>query len=205
MRSVLVVWLTVVLLGYLAAGCAPPMNQAQPSTNTSGPPAPPLRAESASGDGNNALPLSPPSETPPQHPLTGLPALSPLAAYEQLEKRIDAVLRSINDGPSANAAAAELNALTAELKLTLRPYLATLAAMSDAERNSYLERKMQQAIDQKSSGSEVDHEALIELARQPGNERFKAALVAMFQTMNEEGSTGIRRTATRMLEKLNRS
>jgi hypothetical protein len=94
--------------------------------------------------------------------------------------------------------------LTAELKLTLRPYLAALAAMPDAARDSYLQQKMQEAISQKSSGNEVNHDALIDLAREPGNEQFKAALVAMFETMNAEGSTGIRRTATRMLEKLNR-
>lgn len=205
MRLILVTRLTVLLLTSWAVGCAPPSNQGQPApANAPGPPAPPSPTESASGAGNNALPPSPPSEMPPpQPPQTGLPALSPLAAYENLEKRIDAVLRSVTDGPSANAAVGELNALTAELKLSLRPYLATLATLSDAERNAYLERKVQDAISQKSSGNEVNHSALIDLARQPGNEPFKAALVAMFQTMNQEGSTGIRRTATRMLEKLN--
>jgi hypothetical protein len=199
MRSILMVRLTALLLGCLAVGCAPSTNQAPPApANAPGSPALPSPTEGASGAGNNS---SPPS---PQPPLAGLPALSPLAAYENLEKRIDAALRSVTDSASANAAAAELNSLTAELKQTLRPHLATLAAMSDAERNDYLQRKMQEAISQKSSGNEVDHDALIDLAREPGNEQFKAALVAMFQVMNEEGSTGIRRTATRMLEKLNR-
>ena len=206
MRLILVTRLTVLFLSGLAVGCAPPSNQAQPApANPPGPPALPSPTAGASGAGNNSLPPSPPAEAPPeQPPLAGLPALSPLAAYENLEKRIDAALRSVTDSSSANAAVVELNSLTAELKRTLRPHLATLAAMSDAERNSYLQRKMQEAISQKSSGNEVNHDALIDLARQPGNEPFKAALVSMFQVMNEEGSTGIRRTATRMLEKLNR-
>jgi hypothetical protein len=208
MRLIFFARLTVLMLAGGAIGCAPPANQAQPApANSGGPPAPPAPsgpAEIASGAGNSALPPSPPRESPQEPPpLTGLPALSPLAAYENLEKRINATLRSITDGASANAAAPELNGLTAELKLKLRPYLASIAAMSDAEQDAYLQRKTQEAISQKSSGNEVDHSMLIDLARQPGNEPFKAALVAMFQTMNDEGSTGIRRTATRMLEKLN--
>jgi hypothetical protein len=210
MRLRLALGLTGSLLACLAAGCAPPTNQAKSGpVSAPSPPAPPPPTTGASGAGNNSLPpLAPngaaPNEAPPeQSPFSALTALSPLAAYEDLEKRIDAVLRRVTDGPSANAAAAELAPLTAELKLKLRPYLASLAAMSDAERNSYVQRKTEEAISQKSSGNEVNHAALIDLARDPGNEQFKAALVAMFQTMNAEGSTGIRRMATRMLEKLN--
>jgi len=155
--------------------------------------------------GESTTPAAVPSEAPPaEAPRAGLSALTPLAAYEDLDKRINAALRKVTDGPSANAAADELTLLTAELKLTLRPYLAALAAMPDAARDRYLQQKTQEAISQKTSGNEVDHQALIDLARQPGNERFKAALQSMFQTMNDEGSTGIRRSAKRLMERLNR-
>ena len=151
------------------------------------------------------MPAAVPSEAPPADaPPADLSALSPLAAYEDLDRRINAVLRKVTDAPSANAAADELTLLTAELKLTLRPYLRALALMSDAERDSYLQQKTQETISQKTSGNEVDHQALIDLARQPGNERFKAALQSMFQTMHDEGSSGIRRSTTRLMERLNR-
>jgi hypothetical protein len=60
-------------------------------------------------------------------------------------------------------------------------------------------------MQQKASGVQVNHEQVIEVARQPGNEAFKAALESLFQTMLDEGSTGIRRSTTRLMERLNRS
>jgi hypothetical protein len=130
--------------------------------------------------------------------------LSPLTAYVSVEERIDAVLMKVTDGPSANAAAEELTPLIAEIKLKLRPYLASLAAMTDAQRNAFLEDKQAEAIRREQAGAVPRHNQLIELAREPGNEKFKAVLVSMFQTLNAEGSTGIKRSATRMLERLNR-
>jgi hypothetical protein len=180
------------LASWIAAGCAP-TNQA-PSTPAAGQPR------------DEALTPAEPAEAPQPETQTddASLALSPLAAYEDVDRRIHAVLSTVTDGPSANAAADALPPLTAELKLTLRPYLAALAAMPDAARSAYLQRKMEEGIQQKRSGTEYDHRQVIEVARQPGNERFKAALESLFQTMIDEGSTGIRRSTTRWLEQLNR-
>jgi len=191
--------IVLILVSLLLCGCEPPANQV-PSAPASSPPAPP----------------PPPGTVPPSspQPVSGTGAapspalaplgLSPLAAYYNVDERVNAVLMKVTDGPSANAAADELTPLIAEIKLTLRPYLASLAAMTDEQRNAFLEEKQAEAIRREQAGEVLRHDKLIELAREPGNEKFKAALVSMFQTLNAEGSTGIKRSATRMLEKLNK-
>jgi hypothetical protein len=204
MKSLVGIGIALLTSLFVLSGCAPPANEAsQAQSNAATPPGPPR------------VPVAPPSEAaPPVTPAetqstdpgfaNPLSALSPLAAYEELDRRINGVLAKVTDGPSADAAADELAPLTAELKLKLRPYIAVVAAMSDAEQKAYVQRNLEEAIRQKSSGGGVDHRQLIDLARQPGNERFKAALQAMFQTMIDEGTTGMRRSMTQMLERLNR-
>jgi hypothetical protein len=188
-----------ILASLLLCGCEPPANQAQ-SAPASSPPAPPTPP--------GTVPPSPPGPAPgageAPSPAPAPLGLSPLAAYYNVDDRINAVLMKVTDGPSANAAADELTPLIAEIKLTLRPYLASLAAMTDEQRNAFLQEKQAEAIRREKAGEVLRHDKLIELAREPGNEKFKAALVSMFQTLNAEGSTGIKRSATRMLERLNR-
>ena len=187
-------WLLVGACLLVCVGCEPPSNQAPRSVNSGGPPAPP-----------GSLPSSPaaaPSSSP--SPASVFSGLSPLTAYYNVEERIDAVLMKVTDGPSANAAADELTPLVAELKLTLRPFLAALAAMPDEARNTLIDEKQAEAIRREEAGQVPNHSKLIEIARQPGNERFKAALQSMFQVMIDEGSTGIRRGATRAMEQLNK-
>ncbi|HEX5102818.1 MAG TPA: hypothetical protein VFV87_03355, partial [Pirellulaceae bacterium] len=192
---------------FVLTACAPPAEQGQsnPAAPPAAPPAPPPTGEQVAAAPPAAPPVAPapaqPAEAPAANPLA---ALSPLAAYEDLDRRINAVLSKITDGPSANAAADELAPLTAEMKLKLRPYIVAFATMSDAEQLAYVQRQTEEAISQKSAGVQVDHRQLIELAREPGNERFKASLQAMFQTMIDEGTTGMRRSMSQKLERLNR-
>jgi hypothetical protein len=169
----------------LCSGCEPPSNQ---PAGPPGPPPPPGSLQPASA------PSPPPAAS----------GLSPLSAYFNVDERINAVLMKVTDGPSANAAADELTPLIAELKLTLRPYIAALAAMPDEAREAFLLEKQAEAIRREQAGEVLNHQKLIEIAREPGNEKFKAALVSMFQTMHAEGTTGIKRSATFFLERLNR-
>jgi hypothetical protein len=192
-------WIGLALASLVvSSGCEPPVNQPNSAPATAGlppaPPGPPGAPPAAPGPGPAAAPV----------PASALAELSPLTAYVSVEERIDAVLKKVTDGPSANAAADELTPLVAEIKLKLRPYMATLAAMTDDQREAFLMEKQAEAMRREEAGEGPDHGKLLELAREPGNEKFKAALVSMFQTLQAEGSTGIKRSAAHMLERLNR-
>lgn len=110
------------------------------------------------------------------------------------------VLTTVADGPSACAAAPRLTELAREIRPQIRPAYLWLATASDTQTMALMQEIAAQAQKETTKPPLSESEA-IELAREPGNEPFRKALVAFYQALADECPTV---PAAKAMEKLNR-
>jgi len=123
--------------------------------------------------------------------------------YYETEDKIRLLLDTVVDGPSANAAAPRLMELAGEFRSRIRPYWLWLAQATNDQTNKMLERRVQQLRSSGLDSKPPNPDREIEIARQPANESFKAALAAVYQAQVDQAPRRHAESAQKLLDKLN--
>lgn len=110
--------------------------------------------------------------------------LSPVQSYLATENEISKLLLTVTDNATAAAAAPQLEALATELRPKIRPFWLWMAQASSEEKTKFVQDRAMAAKAMESSPAIANRAT--ELARQPGNEAFKAALASVYQAAIDE-------------------
>jgi hypothetical protein len=174
-----------------AVPSAPPAPQvvspAPPPAGNFGDPAPASEVPPpiAPSDINSAAPsVAPPAEVadPAATASSGRAALD---AYIAVEDEMYALLGTVTDAASAQAAAPKLQELATRVRPLVRPYWLALVGLSNEEKNEFvLQRAMKLRAAEAGPGGNI--RKVTALMKQPGGEEFKAAFVAFLRAASEE-------------------
>jgi hypothetical protein len=163
--------------------------------------APPQDASSAPPAGNFGDPAPAAEVPPPIEPSVDTNAAPPaevaepaatapsgraaLDAYIAVEDEMHALLGTVTDAASAQAAAPKLQALATRIRPLVRPYWLALVGLSNEEKNEFV---LQRAIKLRAAGAGPggNIDKVTDLMKQPGGEEFKAAFVAFLRAASEE-------------------
>jgi hypothetical protein len=219
LRGHLCLWL--LLAGIILAGCAPQVREAdrEPANLERGeagvvalPPAatPPAATESQGAEApatirDTATESTASAPAPQNEPAaTGEYAAFalPVGLYYETEDKIAAVLDEVAGGLSPADAAPRLVALAAEFRPRIRPYWLWVATATNDQKNDMLQNRGQMLRARHSGPPPTQPQELIELARLPGNEAFKAALAAVFQAQVDEAPRLHAANAQKQLDQL---
>jgi hypothetical protein len=196
-----------------AAGCQPPSSSAPPAGIVS------ASAEAPGGSGPPPAPPPPISDQTSDHSERASkadeiaehidPGLAGDAAMAAVPPDAKAFLRvsgdlyktfaSITDGESANAAAPRIRELNAEMKALFPAFKRFMATAPKAQVELVFRQQM---ADQREAAGDRSPVALIDLAREPGNEEFRAAYIGHLIVLRDDGTSGTRRSAEQELAKL---
>jgi hypothetical protein len=200
-------------MAFVAVGCEPPGASSPPAGIVSAP------AEAPSGGGPPPPPPPPSSEQASaanerstkadeiaEHLDPGvagdlaMAAVPPDAkAFLRVSGDLCKTFASITDGASANAAAPRIRELNAEMKALFPAFKRFMATAPDAQVELVFR---QQAADQMAAVRDRSLSELVDLAKQPGNEEFRAAYIGHLIVLRDDGTSGTRRGAERELSKL---
>ncbi len=106
---------------------------------------------------------------------------------------------TITDGASANAAAPRIRQCNAEMKALFPGFKRFMATAPDAQVELVMRQQM---TDQMAAVGERSLSELVDLAKEPGNEEFRAAYIEHLIVLRDDGTSGTRRGAERELAKL---
>jgi hypothetical protein len=197
------------------AGCEPPNSSGPPAGIVSGPPAPPSSSNvspppppppAGGGDATGATEGKSKADEIAEHIDPGIAgdlamaAVPPDArAFLRVSGDLYKTFASITDGASANAAAPRIHQLNAEMKALFPAFKRFMATAPDAQVELVFK---QQAADQLAAVRDRSMSELVDLAKEPGNEEFRAAYIGHLIVLRDDGTSGTRRGAERELAKL---
>lgn len=201
------------LVAFLVTGCEPPKASSSPAGIVSAPaeapggsgplppPPPPsgdkasAPAESASKTGEIAEQLDPGVAGD-----VAMSAVPPDAkAFLRVSGELYKTFASVLDGAAANAAAPRIRELNAEMKALFPAFKRFMATAPDAQVELVMRQQM---VDQMGAIGQRSSSDLIDFARQPGNEEFRAAYIEHLIVLRDDGTSGTRRSAERELARL---
>lgn len=206
------------LLGSIAlAGCMPQANEANRAQANlergeagivAAPPAADDNNEAAAPAADSVAASDAPASAPasPSVPAaTGEYAVfaPPVGLYYETEDNIAAILDEVAKGLPPAEAAPRLQALAGEFRLRIRPYWLWVATATNDQKSEMAQQRGQMLAAKSSRPPPLPSEKMIELARQPGNEAFKAALAATFQAQADQAPRLHAANAQKMLDQLN--
>jgi len=106
--------------------------------------------------------------------------------YYTLEVRLNELMSSVVDADSALAAVGPLQRLTAETRGTTKALWLWVATAPNDQVSRVLHEKSEVFTAQFPDRNNDLHERVIEIAKQPGNEAFRAAVVRFYEQMISE-------------------
>jgi hypothetical protein len=187
----------------IAGGSDAPANPAQPGNPPASPPVPP---------GENAAdPAAEPAGSP-ENGTAGAAAPAeyaafalPVALYYQSEDKIADLFEEVAGGLAPAEAAPRLTALAAEYRPRIRPYWLWAATATNDQKNEEINKRFAM-LNARHGGKPpmLRTSDMIDLARQPGNDSFKAALAALFQAQIDTAPRLHAAQAQKLLDQLNR-
>jgi hypothetical protein len=187
------------LISVAFSGCdyGPPTNTAPNAANATVPAPVAVPTTTTPSTPAAATEATPPVTTPT------VPSAAVGTSFHANEEAVVELLMSVVDVPTAQAAAAPLRKLAEQQRPLIRPYWLWLVTQSNEQQNAYMLKRIEEGKKLRVKHGPGAIDKLAEIAKRPGSEDFKSALISLYQAHVDEAPRIHAANYQKLIDKLN--